>query len=225
MRGRAWIVIVLLGALVFGAGIQYLASRPGVQWAVRASGLSAPWLLIPFLAGVSQVEPRRAGWLGLAATSAALLGYFGMTWSPFEAVDLGHVQRAMMIGGHLRVVDVALTPTQIAGRTVRLLGSQAPWLLGGIVTGPLFGLVGNEWRLRRTWRSALTIAGAFCFEPAVILGFHRVFSWIPMLGGFGTGYTLDAAAAGEVGFGVLLAAAAGWVIMRRGTPAPQAPAS
>ena len=152
---------MLVACLVFGAGIQYLASRPGMQWAVRAGGLSAPWLLLPFLAGMTQLDRRRAGWLGLAATFTALLGYFGMTWSPFEAVDLGHVQHVTIAGGHLHVTNVALTPVQIASRMVGLLAAQAPWLLGGIATGPLFGLLGNEWRLRRTWRSALAPAGAF----------------------------------------------------------------
>ncbi len=217
MRGRTRILIVLGGAFVFGGGIQYLASRPGLEWAVRASGVSAPWLFVPFLAGMTQVERRRAGWLGLAATFAALTGYFAMTWSPLEGVSLVHVRQATLAGRHLHVTVITYGPLQLPWHVVRLIGPQTPWVLGGIATGPLFGLLGSEWRLCRTWRSALAIAGAFCLEPVAIIVFHATLFWIPMLGSFGAGYSFNTAAAAEVGFGLLLAIGAAYSIMRRRT--------
>jgi hypothetical protein len=187
---------------------------------VRATNLSAPWLLVPFLAGATQAERGRAGWLGLAAAFAALAGYFGMMWSPFEGVDLVHAQQTTVVGGHVHVTVIAYRPAQIARHILHLLGSQAPWMVAGIATGPIFGLLGREWRSRHTWRSALAIGGAFCLEPVAVVAFHAVFFGIPTLGGFGAAYRFDAAAAAEVGFGLLLLIGAAYAITRQPGPRP-----
>jgi hypothetical protein len=34
-----------------------------------------------------------------------------------------------------------------------------------LVTGPLFGLLGQRWRTRRSWVSAALVASALCLEP------------------------------------------------------------
>jgi hypothetical protein len=39
------------------------------------------------------------------------------------------------------------------------------YILSGLVTGPIFGLLGQRWRVRRSWFSAAIVAGAFCLEP------------------------------------------------------------
>ena len=39
------------------------------------------------------------------------------------------------------------------------------YILGGLVTGPLFGLLGQRWRVRRWWVSAALVAGVLCLEP------------------------------------------------------------
>jgi hypothetical protein len=44
-------------------------------------------------------------------------------------------------------------------------GYNPLFILGGLVTGPLFGLLGQRWRVRRSWVSAAIIAGALCLEP------------------------------------------------------------
>jgi len=53
------------------------------------------------------------------------------------------------------------------------LAEPGPWfyierytLLGGLVTGPLFGWFGWQWRSRRAVVGALITAAAFCLEPA-----------------------------------------------------------
>jgi hypothetical protein len=153
-RGRRRVFgVAVIAGFAFGAADQYLGSRVmlGV-WAPTVSGMSAPWLLLPFLFGCSQVRPRRAMALGLVATLAALAGYFTLMWSPVEGVRLSYFL------SHLPA----------------LLGSQWANIAGGLVTGPLFGLLGQRWRTRRSWLSAALIAGALCLEPPARWGAGRL---------------------------------------------------
>jgi hypothetical protein len=137
------IVMVIL-ALVFGAADQYLGSLSahgwGV-WTVAVSQMSATWLILPFLGGLTRQRGWQAARMGLLLTYAALLGYFAMTLSPAEGVSLGQVHLASF------------------------LRSQSELLVGGLLSGPLFGYLGYRWRLRRSWGGALLIAGAACGEP------------------------------------------------------------
>jgi hypothetical protein len=145
------VVIALALALsaVFGAGDQYLGSLQGsghywaAGWATDISLLSAPWLVLPFVVGATQREPRRAALLGLACTYAALLGYGLMTLSPVE---------------HAHLTAATLRGFFVSERNV---------FVGGIVTGPLFGWFGWRWRTRRAIAGALVTAAALCLEPFV----------------------------------------------------------
>jgi hypothetical protein len=140
--------LAVLLAAVFGAGTQYLGSWLGASWATEVSLVSAPWLLLGFLAGCTQRRsPVRAALLGLACTLAALAGYFVMILSPVE-------------GAHAAAREVA-----------GVLRTNVQWILGGLVTGPLFGWFGHRWRSRRSWPGAAITAGAFALEPlAHLLG-------------------------------------------------------
>lgn len=139
------VVTCLLGALAFGAGDQYIGSFSAHPWTAELSLLSAPWLVLPFVAGWTQPDPRRAARLGLACTVTALAGYMLMTLSPFE--------------------HASLTPQSLLGfvRSQRLVA-------GAIVSGPLFGWWGSRWRTERAWVGALVTAAAVCLEPLA----HRV---------------------------------------------------
>jgi hypothetical protein len=141
------IALALVLSAAFGAGDQYLGSLTGsghlwaAGWSSDVSLLSAPWLVLPFIAGATQRSPRRAALLGLACTYTALVGYGLMTLSPVEHA-------------HLTVA------------TVRgFLVSERVVLVGGIVTGPLFGWFGQQWRTRRAIAGALVTAAALCLEP------------------------------------------------------------
>jgi hypothetical protein len=134
-------ILALVLAFAFGGADQYLGSLLGHPWAADVSLLSAPWLVLPFLAGWTQREPRRAALLGLACTLAALLGYGLMTLSPIEGAEL--------------------TVTTARGFVL----SSSPVIVGGLFTGPLFGWLGNRWRSDRTWLGGLAVAGAVCLEP------------------------------------------------------------
>jgi hypothetical protein len=150
----------------------------------------------------------------LIATLAALCGYCVLMWSPLEGVDLLRARQPMLIGGHLRFVMVAYPATQVVIKVLRLISSQALWIVGSAVTGPLFGALGNEWRTARTWRSGLAIALAFCVEPLAVIGFHAVFSWVPGYGGFGSDFTLDVVAVAEVALGLMLVGTV-WISVKR----------
>ncbi|TML77729.1 MAG: hypothetical protein E6G12_02490 [Actinobacteria bacterium] len=141
------VALALVLSAAFGAGDQYLGSLTGsghlwaAGWSSDISLLSAPWLVLPFAVGAAQREPRRAALLGLACTYAALVGYGVMTLSPVE--------------------NAHLTVATLRGFFV----SERSVLVGGFVTGPLFGWFGQQWRTRRAIAGALVTAAALCLEP------------------------------------------------------------
>jgi hypothetical protein len=139
-------LLAALCGLAFGALDQYLGSLISLGlWASSVSGLSAPWLVLPFVAGWTQRRPRRAMAVGLVAVCAALLGYFAMTASPLESVPPGEFGHALLA----------------VARANRL------WIAGGLVTAPLYGLLGQRWRTTHAWASAALLAGCVCLEPSV----------------------------------------------------------
>ncbi|MGD1011520.1 MAG: hypothetical protein ABR925_03155 [Acidimicrobiales bacterium] len=141
-----FLVAVAVG-LVFGGADQYVGSINATGlWTISLSMLSAPWLVLPFAFGCSQLRARRAAAVGLVATMSALAGYFLMIIGPFE-------------GGQWTV-----NLREIHG----LLFSNAPNLIGGLVTAPLYGVLGQRWRTRRAWTSAALVAGALCLEPLAL---------------------------------------------------------
>lgn len=135
------IVAALVLAAAFGAGDQYLGSVSALPWGADVSLLSAPWLVLAFAAGATQRDSRRATLLGLGCTAAALVGYFLMTDSPLE-------------NAHYSLAG-------IRGFAI----SDASVIVGALITGPLFGWFGQQWRTRRVLLGALVVAGALCFEP------------------------------------------------------------
>jgi hypothetical protein len=137
------VVVALVLAALFGGGDQYLGSMSWYPWAADVSLLSAPWLVLAFVAGWTQRDPRRAALLGLACTASAFLGYGLMTLSPME-------------NAHLSLQAAAA-----------FVHSESPAIVGGLFTGPLFGWFGQRWRTDRAWVGALTTAAMVCIEPLV----------------------------------------------------------
>jgi hypothetical protein len=136
-------IAVVIG-FAFGAADQYLGSLVTLgSWTSSVSGISATWLVLPFVFGMTQTSARRAALVGLTATGAGLLGYFALTLSPIEGVSLGHVD---LIG---------------------FVGTQRLNIVGGALTGPVFGILGQRWRTRRSAASGAIVAGAICLEPVV----------------------------------------------------------
>lgn len=137
------VALALILSAAFGAGDQYLGSLVHHPWGADVASLSAPWLLLAFLAGSTQRTPRRASLLGLGATLAALVGYFLLTDSPLEGAQY------------------------TLANTHGFFISNAAVVIGSLVTGPLFGWFGQQWRTRRAIAGALASAAAFCLEPLI----------------------------------------------------------
>ncbi len=149
--------VVLVAVLVgvgFGAGDQYLGSLITLgSWTESLSLLSAPWLVLPFAFGCSQLRAGRAAIAGLVVTMSALVSYFLMIMGPFEGGRWNlnfHEARGVLLSNMLNIV-------------------------GGLVTGPLYGFLGQRWRTRRAWISAALVAGALCLEPFVLTAAGRTF--------------------------------------------------
>ena len=72
----AFLFAAILG-LVFGASVQYLGSMSWLgAWTAAAAQMSAPWLILPFVFGITQQRRWMAAALGLSVTFSALLGYW-----------------------------------------------------------------------------------------------------------------------------------------------------
>jgi len=185
---RLTVALVLVLSAAYGAGVQYLGSLVHHPWGADVASLSAPWLLLAFLAGTTQREPRRAALLGLGATFAALVGYFLLTDSPLEGAQYS------------------------VANTHGFFVSNAPVILGGVVTGPLFGWFGQQWRTRRAIAGALVAAAAFCLEPfarrAAVRPIHMLGRGYAVTNPIGSHFVVVA----EVAVGLALAAA---VFVRR----------
>jgi MFS family permease len=140
-------VVAALAGLAFGAADQYLGNFSSLgAWAASVSGLSAPWLILPFLAGSTQDRRRRAMVVGLVVTLGALIGYVAMTYSPLENVPVSRFG-----SGVLAMVRSGQNPL---------------WFAGGIVMGPVFGFLGHRWRTERSRLSAALVVATLLLEPA-----------------------------------------------------------
>jgi hypothetical protein len=129
----AFLLAIAIG-FVFGALDQYLGTVHVTShlgwWTITVSGMSAPWLILPFLAGLAM---------------SALAGYFAMSNSVFESVPVAN-----------------LWP-----RTVRMATTDANllWIVGGLITGPVYAYFGHRWRVARSWVGAALVTLALCLEP------------------------------------------------------------
>jgi hypothetical protein len=147
MRRRT---LVLLGAsFVFGAALAAVKGQ-GADVRDAVGNMSAPWLLVPFLAGASRPGWFRGAALGLAATVAALAGFYAA-----ESLILD-------LGPHPWLVDLELTFR--AGRI---------YFVQGIVSGPIFGALGGLWATKKSAAIGVLIALLFVAEPLAVWLYER----------------------------------------------------
>jgi Family of unknown function (DUF6518) len=185
----AYLLAALVG-LAFGAGDQYLGTLQWLgSWTGTAAQVSAPWLVLPFVVGMTQPRARRAAVLGLITSVSALFGYFAMTYSPMEIHPWSLDRFTQGMG--------AVTST----------GYNPAYILGGLVGGPLFGLLGQRWRVRRWWVSAAIVAGALCLEPVARWASGQLMPPAPV-------WTVEVAV-GAVAAGLFIAAILGLIPPRR----------
>jgi hypothetical protein len=115
---------------------------------------SAPWVVIPFLAGTRFTSLAKAILVGFGATLAAFAGFYA---AEAAVLDLGTSSWAH-----------ALQLTLGSGRVYE------EW---GLVSGAVYGGLGSLWATR-LWPAAGAAVGlAFVFEPLIVLGLTRARVW------------------------------------------------
>jgi hypothetical protein len=158
------LVLIVVGGFLYGWLTAHLPPSPSGS-RMWAANLSAPYLLLPFVAGAllpSHATLASAG--GALASASAIAGFYNV-------LGVGDVTNA--------AVEAAPTVTarqivlEAYGRwfSTFLLGDPGgtPWLTIALVSGGLLGLVGFAWRERRRWWLAAPIGAAFLLEPVATL--------------------------------------------------------
>ena len=144
--------LAVLVAVAFGVAVSVVKGNGG---GVRATigNTSAPWLLLPFVAGAvaGRARPTLSAAVGTLVSFMALGGfYLTNTW----VLDLGP---------HPWVVDLRLTFN--AGREFFLLA---------VVSGPLFGALGGLWQQRRSVGLAVLVSTLLVLEPLAWLAYESI---------------------------------------------------
>jgi hypothetical protein len=144
MPGTRRLVPLLLAAIAFGV---VMAVIKGQETGARDAlgNLSAPWALLPFLAGTRCRGPLAGALVGVLTTSAAFLGFYSA-----EAAILD-------LGSHPWYVDLRLT-----------LGSGHVYELWGTVSGLAFGALGAVWATSRSALAGVAVGLVFVCEPAIV---------------------------------------------------------
>jgi hypothetical protein len=190
-RAVAFLVAIVIGFL-FGALDQYLGTVHVTShlgwWTITVSGMSAPWLILPFLAGMTQQRAKRAVVLGAVVVLAALASYFAVSNSALEGVPVANFWP--------RTVRMATTESNLL------------WIVGGLITGPIYAYFGHRWRVARSWAGAVLVTLALCLEPLA-----RSIAGTGFVGGGLSGSPVVWRA--EVAIGLVAAAVFGSMLVRR----------
>ena len=146
-RGTLAVVGSLAVAAAFGA-VERSLSLQHSAFLAAVGGLTAPWLLLPFLVGTAR--PRREG--------TALLG-LACVWLAIGVCSAG-AETGGDFGGQL-------TPDRIVSYLGNFGLSHLPVLVGAAVSGPVYAVLGHRWRVSRSWLPALAVTAPVTLEPAV----------------------------------------------------------
>jgi hypothetical protein len=145
-RSVRLLAAALAGGLAFGIADYQLAGVGGAGtgtaaefWTVLGN-VSSLWLVLPFLAGMAARRQRLAAVAGAIASTAAVCGFYGYK----------HFISGTANWAFLREVAVF-------------------WLIGALVSGPVYGVLGSWWSARRSRIAAFAIWGAFVLEPVAWL--------------------------------------------------------
>jgi len=146
MGSKRRIGVVFLAAVLFGLTMAVIKGQ-GAGARDAFGNISAPWLLLPFVAGATSKRLRSAAVTGLAASLAALVAFYVAE------------SRILDLGVHPWLVDLRLAVT--AGQT---------YMATALLSGPLFGLLGGIWPRRRSLLAVATVAAMFVLEPLAVWG-------------------------------------------------------
>jgi hypothetical protein len=145
-RKLGWLLLAGVGFGVLMAVVK--GQDTGVRDAL--GNTSAPWVVLPFLAGSRFGRVWQGAAVGVAVTLASLIGFYAA-----EAAVLD-------LGAHPWWVDLRLT-----------LGSGRLYEEWGIFAGVLFGALGaRSFRL-----GAAAVGAAFLCEPAIVWAATRAGYW------------------------------------------------
>jgi hypothetical protein len=151
------LAVVLLAGVAFGVLVAMIKGQDtGVRDAL--GNTSAPWIVLPFVAGTCFSRIRSAALAGLGVTLVSLLGFYIA-----EAAILD-------LGPHPWWVDLQLT----AG-TVNI---YEQW---GLVSGLLYGTFGWLWAYRSKAAAAAAVGLAFAAEPLIVYLVSKSGMWYGMV--------------------------------------------
>jgi hypothetical protein len=153
MSRRRRLLLLLLAGIAFGVVAAVIKGQDTGARDVLGN-LSAPWVVVPFLAGSRYPSVWRAALVGIAATLAALLGFYVA-----EAAILD-------LGSHPWYTDLQLTLR--AGRY---------WATWGLLSGTVYGALGGIWASRRIAAAPVAVGLAFICEPLIALVLSRAGIW------------------------------------------------
>jgi Family of unknown function (DUF6518) len=144
---------ILLAAVAFGVLVAVVKGQHDDARNV-VGNTSAPWMVVPFVAGMAYRRAWHGALVGVAATAVAFAGFYVA-----EAVILD-------LGPHPWYVDLRL-----AAGTVNVYEKL------GVLSGAAYGALGVIWAVRRSLPAALALALAFVLEPALVLALARGGIW------------------------------------------------
>jgi hypothetical protein len=144
---------LLLAGLGFGLLVAVVKGQdPGVRDAL--GNTSAPWVLVPFLAGTRYSKVRSGALAGLATT---LTAFFAFYLAEAAILDLGP---------HPWYVDLRLT-----------LGSGHVYEAWGLLSGSVYGALGSVWTARSLVAAPIAVGLAFVCEPLIVLLLSHAGIW------------------------------------------------
>jgi hypothetical protein len=150
-RGVWRIVLLVVAAFAFGA-VESVVKGNGAGVRDGIGNLSAPWVIVPLLAGAAGARGRvlLGAAVGLLTTVAALVGFY---LANAFVLDLGP---------HSSLHDIGLT-----------LDVGNLWFKAGVVSGPAMGALG-AWAASRSLLTVIAIAAAtVLFEPLAVFLAYR----------------------------------------------------
>jgi hypothetical protein len=181
---KAWVVLACLAAAVaYGAGASWIpAPADGSFW---LGNTSAPYLVLPFLAGAATPT------LGRAAT--ALLGV-AVDWAMVAAFYARSLYDPAQLANSRRLGQHPFSPQHLRHWTIGLYTVNGRWIVLGVLAGVTFAVLGRAWRRTGSPLLAAAAAAVLAAEPAA--------HWID------TSFRIMpvAASIGEIGCGGLLLA-------------------
>jgi DNA-binding beta-propeller fold protein YncE len=136
----------LVAAVTFGTAVRLLSLEHS-SFLAAVGGLTAPWLLLPFLVGAARSRRDGNALLGLACV-----------WLAIVACAAGAETGGDLTG--------PLTPERILSYPAAFGLSHLPVLLGASVSGPVYAALGQRWRVSRSWLPALAATAPLMLEPA-----------------------------------------------------------